>query len=210
MKRSIQAGTCELCGHREAKSPIIRHMETCAVAHDRKGPPLELIALEFVADGDPRYWILLEVRATAKLAAVDSALRKLWLECCGHMSAFYLGREELPMASRVGNLLGTKNQLLRHEYDFGSTTLLRGRTLGMRQGSLGRAVVRLLARNDAPPWTCGKCEKPAETVCPFCMDDGFAVFCEVHAKKHEHANEGIYLPVVNSPRMGVCGYTGPA
>jgi len=25
---------------------------------------------------------------------------------------------------------------------------------------------------------------------------------------HEHADEEIYLPVVNSPRMGVCGYTG--
>jgi len=45
-------------------------------------------------------------------------------------------------------------------------------------------------------------------VCPFCIDFGDAVFCDAHAAAHEHADEEVYLPVVNSPRMGVCGYTG--
>lgn len=34
-------------------------------------------------------------------------------------------------------------------------------------------------------------------------------FCETHAKRHECYNLDMLLPVVNSPRMGVCGYTGP-
>ena len=35
-----------------------------------------------------------------------------------------------------------------------------------------------------------------------------AIVCDAHAAAHEHADEEVYLPVVNSPRMGVCGYTG--
>lgn len=208
MKRPIHPGTCELCGQRESSSKMTRHLETCAVAHDRKCPPQALITLEFEAAGDPRYWIQLEVRANASLQALDSVLRELWLECCGHMSAFSIGRDELGMRSPVGDVLHTKGLKLRHEYDFGSTTILNGRVFGTRRGSLGRAAVRLLARNDAPVWTCVHCENPASIVCPFCTEEGTGVLCPGHAKKHEHAGEDVYLPVVNSPRMGVCGYTG--
>lgn len=209
MKRSIQPGTCELCGQRESSAKMTRHLEACAVSHGGKGPSQELITLEFAARADPRYWIQLEVRASAKLKALDSFLRELWLECCGHLSSFAIGRDELGMNSTVGNVLGTKGQTLRYQYDFGSTTELEGRVLGTRRGSLGRAVVRILARNDALVWTCAQCENPAAIVCPFCAWDGTGVLCSGHAKEHEHAGEDAYLPVVNSPRMGVCGYTGP-
>jgi len=101
--------------------------------------------------------------------------------------------------------LGSK---LDYEYDFGSTTALVGELVGKRQGSIGRATVRLLARNEPILWSCGECEVPATVVCPFCIDFGDAVFCDAHAAAHEHADEEVYLPVVNSPRMGVCGYTG--
>ena len=33
--------------------------------------------------------------------------------------------------------------------------------------------------------------------------------CEVHTEKHDCGEEAL-LPVVNSPRMGMCGYTGPS
>jgi hypothetical protein len=32
-------------------------------------------------------------------------------------------------------------------------------------------------------------------------------FCDKCGKKHKSHDE-MFLPVVNSPRMGVCGYTG--
>ena len=55
---------------------------------------------------------------------------------------------------------------------------------------------------------CGESEAPATVVCPYCNDSDDRLFCDTHADAHENANEEIYLPVVNSPRMGVCGYTG--
>ncbi|MGZ8519503.1 MAG: hypothetical protein ACXWX7_05065, partial [Candidatus Binatia bacterium] len=68
--------------------------------------------------------------------------------------------------------------------------------------------VRLLARNEPLVWPCDDCQAPATVVCPFCIDSGDGLFCDAHADAHEHAGEEVYLPVVNSPRMGVCGYTG--
>lgn len=36
------------------------------------------------------FWFDAEVRGTATLTDVDSYLRAIWLECCGHMSRFSL------------------------------------------------------------------------------------------------------------------------
>jgi len=35
-----------------------------------------------------------------------------------------------------------------------------------------------------------------------------AFFCDAHADEHRCDGEEAILPIVNSPRMGVCGYTG--
>jgi hypothetical protein len=36
----------------------------------------------------PRYWLHLEVPSKFTLDALDDFLRAIWLECCGHLSAF--------------------------------------------------------------------------------------------------------------------------
>ncbi len=206
MARSINAGKCELCGEEVPRAEMSRHLERCVPVHGAQGKPGELVLLLFEAAGDPRYWIHVEARADAGLKQVDNLLRDVWLECCGHMSGFYVGREELDMRFKIGEVFRSKSLKFRHEYDFGSTTTLDGRVLGTREGSIGCAPVRLLARNDPPSWTCKKCKEPATVMCPLCSDA--ELFCNAHASSHRHAREEAYLPVVNSPRMGVCGYTG--
>lgn len=91
-----------------------------------------------------------------------------------------------------------------HEYDFGSTTVLNLKVMGERTGRIGRTPLRLLARNDAPEFTCAVCDAPATQVDVEAMyEEENPFFCGKHAKKRD-----ILLPVVNSPRMGVCGYEG--
>jgi hypothetical protein len=46
------------------------------------------------------------------------------------MSAFYLGKAEPGMNSRVGLVFHTNGLKSRHEYDFGTTTVLNGQVLG--------------------------------------------------------------------------------
>lgn len=206
--RSTTSGSCSLCGHRTSKTKMAAHLSTCASAHDRPGPSRAVTMVRIGAAHDPRYWLVVEMRSDATLKALDAFLRDIWVECCGHLRAFFIGRREVPMATLAGNALGSGDPAFRYEYDFGSTTELVGEAVGTRSGAIGRAPVRLLARNDSLGLPCASCAEMATNVCPYCLGDDDFLFCDAHAAAHEHAREEVYLPVVNSPRMGVCGYNG--
>jgi hypothetical protein len=207
-KQSQNSGVCALCGHRATKATMVAHVETCTAAHDKPGRSQPLVMLRFDAVGQTRYWLVVETAADSRLTSIDALLRQLWLECCGHMSAFRVGRRELAMTTPAAVAFARIGTKVEYEYDFGSTTALTGELVATRHGSIGRASVRLLARNDPPTWPCSRCKSPATVVCPYCVDSGDGLFCDAHGGAHEHADEEVYLPVVNSPRMGVCGYTG--
>jgi hypothetical protein len=96
-----------------------------------------------------------------------------------------------------------------YAYDYGSTTVLRLKVVAQHHAPSRRDAVRLLARNDAPVWSCTECDDPATSLCAYCRYEGPAFLCEAHVDDHECGDEAM-LPVVNSPRMGVCGYTGGA
>jgi hypothetical protein len=198
----------------------------CAPAHDSgKGTTTTLHHLRVHGTENAIYWLDLEVRGEARLRQLDTFLRRIWLECCGHLSSFHIGGwtyivtvdrtfEAIPnersMNVRVSEVLPAQGQRFRYEYDFGSTTDVTLRVMGSRQGSIGRSPVRLLARNHAPIWQCAVCGEPATLVCPFCVSDGDPFCCAKHAPEHACGEDEAFLPVVNSPRMGVCGYTGEA
>jgi len=93
--KSTNYGVCALCGLRATKTKMTAHVGACAAAHDEAGAPQPLVVLRFGPTGERRYWLIVEARADAQLAGVDALLRDVWLECCGHMSAFRVGRREL-------------------------------------------------------------------------------------------------------------------
>lgn len=205
--RTANAGTCELCGSSMPKARMTRHLEICAQTHDKRGRARRLVCIRLEALGAPEYWIYVEACEEAALRQVDALLRRVWLECCGHMSVFRVGRAEPAMNSKVGAAFATGRRF-EYDYDFGTTTTLTGTVLGGRAGSPGRDAVRLLARNNPLPWHCAACKALATVVCAFCIGDEDSLFCDAHAGKHPCAADEAFLPVVNSPRMGMCGYTG--
>ena len=95
----------------------------------------------------------------------------------------------------------------KHDYDFGTTTRLTLRVLGMVKVPLPAHEIRIVARNDAPEMLC-ECGQPATWVCTECYWDDEGLLCDKCAEDHECGEECL-LPVVNSPRCGVCGYCGP-
>jgi len=204
--KSTSVGICALCRQRVAKAKILAHLEACGVAERAGEPSEESVLVRFQAEGDRRYWIVVEARARATLRQIDSVLRDVWLECCGHMSAFRIERREVPMARAAAGVF-REGAPVSYEYDFGSTTSLVGQYVGRGSGFAGRSLVRLRAQNAPLEWTCADCAAPATLVCPFCYEES-VVLCDTHASSHEHADEESYLPVLNSPRMGVCGYSG--
>lgn len=199
-------GTCVLCKHETSKGQMTRHVLSCASANSPEGPTEEILQLRVDSADDPMYWLHVEVRARSSFQQLDSLLRRTWLECCGHLSEFRLGRRELSLSAPIGRELPRVGAKFAYEYDFGSTTALRGQVVGVRVGRLGRAASRIVARNNPLLWSCADCERPALIVCPLCIYEDSYLFCETHAETHACADEEAYLPVVNSPRMGVCGY----
>lgn len=232
--RQGQSGTCELCSQGLTAGNAQAHLADCASAHDvSTAVPQQLVLLRVTSPGMPAYWLDLEAKVDAKLEALDAFLRRVWLECCGHLSVFRIGgvdyfsrgyefgfaREfgsastrrsaERSMTVRLRDALPFSGEGFEYEYDFGSTTTLDLRVTAERSGRPGRLTVRLLARNAPPVSTCAVCGEPATLVCACCLQEAAEAFvCTKHRRQHLCGEEEAFLPVANSPRMGVCGYTG--
>ena len=67
--------------------------------------------------------------------------------------------------------------------------------------------VGILARNDPPQIKCSKCDHLATRICTECIYEDAGWLCDDCAEDHK-CGEEMLLPVVNSPRTGVCGYVG--
>ncbi len=162
------------------------------------------------------YWMHVSVPGAAPFGKLDRFLRDIWVDCCGHLSAFDIDGEqyssgpmedELSLRTPLNRVLELGMKFL-YEYDFGSPTALVLMVAGIRKPSLPKGAVQLLARNEAPQVSCHECGiQPATQICSECESSGEGWLCEGCAAAHE-CGEEMLLPVVNSPRAGVCGYAG--
>ena len=165
----------------------------------------------------------LETPSGAKLRDLDNLLRDTWVECCDHLSQFTI--EGFRYVSMPTGQVGDRSMSMplgsalrrgldfMYEYDFGTTTELALKVLSVRRGAWNddRELVKIMARNVSPVIPCASCGEAAATnVCTECIwaeDIKSAWFCEECSKKHK-CGEEMLSPVVNSPRVGMCGYTG--
>ena len=214
------------------RGSMARHLRACpkrqeaqAEAEKSRRRRQKLYHLQVQDTWSGAYWLLLEMRGNATLEDLDFYLREIWLECCGHLSQFEIGevaytqviedglswRDERSMNVRVDRIFQPGMEI-PYEYDFGSTTPLTIIVKDVREGKpLTEKPIVLMARNNAFKPTCMVCGRPATALCTVCIydrEDGRCELCEEHAEEHEHSN--MVMPIVNSPRVGVCGYIGPA
>lgn len=207
-------GRCLLCNQTVEHRAVTKHLAQCLEKNTQQqkpqAPEKEKIFLIKITAGK-EFWLYIEMNGSATLETLDDFLRETWLECCGHLSEFIINGNGF---SSDGNINMKKpihkvlpiNTEFDYEYDFGSTTHLQGKVLSARAGKLPEGV-RLLARNHLPEnIQCKVCQKKPDVICTSCYD----FYCAKCRKKHASNCDGedYLLPVVNSPRMGVCGYTG--
>lgn len=226
MARQMSKGQCSLCGGTFGKSAMARHLKSCKQkragseesSSGRASRKTQVFHIVVEGRHDPDYWMHLEASANAKLEAMDGFLRDIWLECCGHMSMFSIQDkrysvvqmaefDDESMTARLDEVL-TPGMKFYHEYDFGSTTHLSLKVVSREAKQIKGKDIEVLARNEPPPIPCTSCGKMAAHVCCECVcssEDGW--LCDECAAEHE-CGEDMLLPVVNSPRVGVCGYTG--
>ena len=211
--RESSNGTCTLCKSTFDKSGMTKHLKSCIKKNliDHSSGTGEFPSLRFyhlVVEGHdlPEYWMHLKVSSHAHFEDLDNFLREIWLECCGHMSAFRMGREEVRKNQKLQYVLRPGMQLI-HEYDFGSTTELTLKVISEFKSNIIKGEVEILARNDQPQIKCSHCDNLATRICTDCIYEDGGWLCDDCAEGHE-CGEDMMLPVVNSPRTGVCGYTG--
>jgi hypothetical protein len=222
MSRQISRGKCVFCQNDYARTGMSRHLEACkarqAALAATDAPPTRLFHLAVQGTYNPIYWMNLEVPASATLYDLDHFLRDVWVECCGHLSMFkivtrrYMSSVEWDwdddpdMGVELGQVLAPGLKF-SYEYDFGTTTYLDLRVVAEREGAaMEGQSVQIMARNDPPDYRCEECGEPATLICVHC---DYPLLCNKCGETHACGEDG-FLPVVNSPRMGMCGYTGDA
>ena len=146
------------------------------------------------------YWIYFSVPLEATLSAVDSFIRDIWCECCGHLSAFRDTFDKVGKSRKLSSLY-TGSSLL-YEYDFGSTTDITITIADELSRPAQREKVRLLARNVPLRDECVKCGAPATQINAWERD----TLCDECAETIE--DDAALLRITNSPRCGECGYEG--
>ncbi|MCF8107852.1 MAG: hypothetical protein K9J81_02560 [Desulfohalobiaceae bacterium] len=125
-----------------------------------------------------------------------------------HLSCFFdgasFGSEELDMDAMIGHVLEPK-QSISYIYDFGSSTELLITAKSQHQGKLKKkSGIDLLVRNPDPQILCKVCHK---NVAEHVDSENMLFLCSECLNDAECEQE-LLLPVVNSPRCGICAYEG--
>lgn len=222
MSQLKSEGKCLYCHEIYSKSGMGRHLATHLKEMEKESPYSKLAFHVQIPAAEMFLHLLISESTT--LGKLDTFLRQIWLDCCGHLSMFQIkgkqynndwdsGQYGEKMSNKVGKVF-KKGVKLDYDYDFGSTTQLQIKVVNEYKVKVPNSIL-LLSRNEPLPILCHTCDKKAaEEICSIHIYEGESMFCETCAKKHakkcDDFDDYANMPVVNSPRMGVCGYDGGA
>ncbi len=205
-------GACRICGKVFKKRGIKRHLKNCI----KKLKGSKTYYLFGIYSEIPLFWLYVAVREDAKLSDLDKFLRKIWLECCGHLSGFefekirYMSHLEktllgfLPIEERTMDVKVSvafkEEKSCEYVYDYGSSTILKIELINEFKANFDKKIY-LLSRNELPEIVCDICKRKAEYLC---IEGEFVWLCKKHKKKCRE-RYALYK-ILNSPRIGTCGY----
>ncbi len=89
-------GVCVYCDKEMTRGGLARHLKTCserqkiiaAADAGKQGLRQNIYHLQVQDAWGGDFWLHLEMNGESRLKDLDSYLRAIWLECCGHLSAF--------------------------------------------------------------------------------------------------------------------------
>lgn len=221
-------GKCKFCAKEYTYSYMGRHLASCKerqsqIAAGTGKKKCGYFELAIYPRYHKEHWLFVEMKETATLRDLDTFLRDIWLECCGHLSAFdidgvsydvqpvdddFWGEPAEDMNHKLSTVL-SKGMTFGYEYDFGDTTALTINVVNYTQKPVKKDKLTLLSRNNPHEYICSDCgKKSAVVVCQECYYEGGEGFLCEDCRKTHACGEEMQLKVCNSPRMGVCGYTG--
>lgn len=218
-------GHCTFCQSEISKKESLKHFNSCFARQNyfKYQSQKKINSWFYLKAEHSSYWIDLLIPSDWHLSDLDYFLRKIWLECCGHLSRFIIndviferfqdadwlipGEELSPSMEIPLSVALSKGMVFSHLYDYGSTTKLKLKICENFSLPLKKQLL-ICFRNIKPEFECFLCKKTASSICSFCSD----CLCYKCTPKHScvisHTSHYMIAPLLNSPRTGVCGYTG--
>ena len=215
---------CYICKKDYQNNGMTRHLKSCLIKNAGYNADANNADTGFLIHVTARYnnaySLYMMVDGCVRFEELDCYLRDIWLDCCDHLSHFEIEGEyfesctvsihEQSMEDEVGDLF-YPGLTFTYEYDFGSTTYLTLSVKGAFESAGKERGIRLLARNRPVEYTCERCEKTANFHYINPYDGECGMVCSACKRKMEQENDEIdFSKWVNSPRVGVCAYEGPA
>ena len=227
-------GYCKYCGKEYTRTGMVKHLQACKKKMnlcEKAAGTEKYFELMLYGTYNKDYWLIIQIKENATLDDLDQFIRDIWVECCGHLSAFEIdgvsyekepdddfgwGDPAETMEHKLKEIF-EPDMLFGYEYDFGSTTELAIKVLEYHNAPKQSEKVVILSRNNPLEIQCSICSEHRASWINAADIYGEELFwCEECADRLEEGefkedidSEDVWLlPVTNSPRMGVCGYEG--
>lgn len=134
-------GYCKYCGKEYTRTGMVKHLQTCkrrVDLYEKATETEKYFELLLYGAYNKDYWLIIQIKENATLDDLDQFIRDIWVECCGHLSAFEINGVSYekepdddfcwdePAESTEHKLkeILESDMLFGYEYDFGSTTEL--------------------------------------------------------------------------------------
>ncbi len=86
-------GICRLCGKTFTGGGMAKHLLACPERKKELEKEKGRGKVFLIRASSGLYWVYFEANDSHQLLNVDTFLRRLWLECCGHLSAFTINSD---------------------------------------------------------------------------------------------------------------------
>lgn len=170
-------GKCYYCNKELTERTIKRHMKSCSMMKNRIEESIAKngkLRKQFIIAIKPKYdkneyCIYLSIDGTLGLVHIDQFIRDVWVECCGHLSAFVIKKkfyQDNEMNIRLNEILSV-GEKFQYEYDFGSTTYLELEVVDIINVSKDFTQIEIIARNNEIISEFNYCNSPRDGVCGY-------------------------------------------
>ncbi|MBW9152928.1 SEC-C metal-binding domain-containing protein [Clostridium estertheticum] len=224
MERYDLKGKCYYCNEKLSERTVKRHVKGCSVRKEKIGESIasskktkgQYILSILPQYGSKEYSLYIAIDIDLTLKNLDSFLRDIWLECCGHLSSFIIDdinydscvEDEFELFPETETMDFKLRQVIsvgdkfKYDYDFGSTTALKLEVIDEYVVGENYSQIEILTRNDEIQNFCANCNQKAK----YFDYEEEKYFCEDCVD--EDADMVDEIEYTNSPRDGVCGYVG--